>query len=271
MASPLARTMSVLEFLKERPQGATLTEIADLLFIPKSATHRILSELQELDYVQQIRDQGEYALTSKLITLGMSFLSKTGIQELTQPTLNKIAAESGEFVRLSVIDNNHIAWLGRAQGDRSGLRYDPEMGAEVPLYNTAAGHAWLLTLPDERIAQLIGAQGFGQPDTAPANAPKNLIDLLQRVEVARQQGYSMAIDTFMEGMSAMAVPIRRAGQPATGTLSIAGPSSRLTKERMVALAPILLKAADELAVYVEHSFLRTSHLNKHDHPVISMA
>ena len=42
-------------------------------------------------------------------------------------------------------------------------------------------------------------------------------------------------------------PVRRAGRPAIGVISIAGPRQRLTPERIQALAPALLAATDELA------------------------
>ena len=49
------------------------------------------------------------------------------------------------------------------------------------------------------------------------------------------------------GMSAMAAPVQRNGQPAIGVISIAGPRVRLTSDRMHSLGPVLLAAARELA------------------------
>ena len=46
----------------------------------------------------------------------------------------------------------------------------------------------------------------------------------------------------------MAAPLQRAGEPATGAIVIAGPSSRLTLKRMKDFGTGLLAAADELAV-----------------------
>lgn len=46
----------------------------------------------------------------------------------------------------------------------------------------------------------------------------------------------------------MAAPVQRPGELATGVISIAGPAIRLTAERMDALGPDLLAAADELAL-----------------------
>jgi hypothetical protein len=43
------------------------------------------------------------------------------------------------------------------------------------------------------------------------------------------------------------VPVFRPKEPATGVIVIAGPSSRLTLQRMLGFGPLLLAAADELA------------------------
>jgi hypothetical protein len=49
-------------------------------------------------------------------------------------------------------------------------------------------------------------------------------------------------------MSAMAAPVQRTGEPATGVIVIAGPSARLTLKRMQGFGRALLAAADELAL-----------------------
>jgi DNA-binding IclR family transcriptional regulator len=59
------------------------------------------------------------------------------------------------------------------------------------------------------------------------------------------RGYAMIDEVFAPGMTAMAVPVLRRKE-AIGVISIAGPRSRLTPERLHALAPALLAAAAEL-------------------------
>ena len=45
--------------------------------------------------------------------------------------------------------------LIKAQGARFGLRYDADMGIDVRLSCSAAGHAWLMTLSEERALELL--------------------------------------------------------------------------------------------------------------------
>lgn len=245
MTLALDRGLALLERLCGQPEGMPLTALADELDIPGSACHRLLSQLIQHGYVRQARSQGDYVLTAKLASMGLSFLSTSGIVDISEPLLERLAAESGELVRLSIIDGDRLTWVAKAQGMRKGLRYDPDMGMDARLSCTASGHAWLLTLSDERALELVSRQGFGSPAEYGPNAPTTVKALLGLLNAARARGYAMIDEAFAPGMAAMAAPVMRQGDP-IGVISIAGPKIRLTPARMLALAPALLKATAEL-------------------------
>ena len=60
-------------------------------------------------------------------------------------------ASSSDF---SVVDGDRLTWVAKAQGARSGLRYDPEMGSEVRLSCSATGFAWLSCMTDKEAVAL---------------------------------------------------------------------------------------------------------------------
>lgn len=250
MGSVLERTLGILELLTGHPGGLPVGTIASELDMPPSAAHRLLNDLARLGYVRQDRAQGDYALTIKLAAMGLTFLGQSGVTDVAQPILDRLAAESGELVRLSVIDGESLVWVGVAQGATGGLRYDPgrEQGVVVHLASSAGGRAWLSTMSDEDALVAVSRQGLLplQPG-AGANAPATVTDILARLAEARAQGYAVATDSYLAGMAAMAVPVQRPGGEVVGCLSIAAPSVRLDAARMAALAPSLRKAADEIA------------------------
>jgi IclR family transcriptional regulator, acetate operon repressor len=245
MTLALERGLALLERLSGQPDGVALSVLADELDIPRSACHRLLAELQRRGYVHQLREHGDYMLTSKLASLGLGFLSSWGIVDIAEPLLERLAKQSGELVRLAVIDSERLTWVAKAQGTRSGLRYDPDMGMDARLSCTASGHAWLLTLSDERALALVSRQGFGAPKDYGPKAPTTVKALLGFLHAARVRGVAMIDEVFAPGMAAMAAPVMRGAQ-AIGVISIAGPRQRLTVERMQALAPALLEATREL-------------------------
>ena len=247
MSTALDRGLSILEHLAGQPEGVPLAVLADELDIPRSACHRLLAELVQRGYVRQVRAHGDYLLTTKVAALGLNFLSSSGIVDIAQPLLDRLAETSGELVRLAIVDGDRLTWVAKAQGVRKGLRYDPDMGMDARLSCTASGHAWLLSLSDERALALVSQQGFGAPKDYGPKAPTTVKALLGYLHAARARGVAMIDEVFAPGMSAMAAPVRRHQQEAIGVISIAGPRIRLTMDRMHALTPDLLTTAAELA------------------------
>lgn len=257
MSGVMERTLAILELLAAHPEGLQVSTISAELDMPASAAHRLLKELSQYGYVRQLRSQGDYALTIKLAALGLSFLGKTGVTDIAQPTLDRLAGISEELVRLSVIDYPDLVWVGVAQGATGGLRYDPgrEQGVIVHLASSAGGRAWLSALSDDEALKLVAAQGVKPPFNAGPKAPQSISELMQILQETRGRGYSIATDSYLAGMAAMAVPVRRPtdGNP-IGCLSIAGPAVRVTPERMDHLFEPLKEAAAEIGEASEASF-----------------
>ncbi len=245
MSLALDRGLSLLEQLAAHPEGLPLAHMASELDMPLSACHRLLAELQRRGYVRQSRKQGDYALTTKVASLGLGYLSTSGIVDIAEPLLERLAQTSGELVRLSIVDGERLTWIAKALGRRQGLRYDPDMGMAAQLSCTASGHAWLLTLTDEEALTLVTRQGFGMPQQYGPRAPTTVKALLGYLHAARVRGYAMIDEVFAPGMSAIAAPVCRQGV-CFGVISVAGPRIRLHAERMHELSVPLLAAAAEL-------------------------
>jgi len=240
------RSLALLETLAREPQGIALAELAAELGVPKSACHRLLAELARNGYVRQVRPQGEYVLTIKLPALGLAFLGGAGIVDIAQPIIDRLARSSGELVRPALAEGDRLTFVAKAQGARSGLRYDPDMGIDVRLSCSAGGHAWLMTLSEERATELVAGQGFGSPKEFGPKAPVTFKTLMKILEEDRKRGFSMIVEQYAPGMSAMAAPVMRRGAGAMGVITIAGPLLRLTEKRMHELGNALLGAASEL-------------------------
>lgn len=247
MSGVLERSLAVLEKLAAHPEGCALSTLAGAANMPVSAAHRLLVELSRCGYVRQSREQGEYTLTIKLVALGLGFLSRSGIVDVAQPLLDGLANECGELVRLAVVDGNELIFVAKAQGTKSGLRYDPDMGLSVPLSCSAAGHAWLSAMSDEKALELVARQGFGTPAEYGPKAPTSVKALLPYIRNARKRGFSMIVEVFTPGMTAMAAPIRARDGTAIGVVTIAGPLFRLTEERMLSLGPRLIETGAAIA------------------------
>lgn len=248
-ASLLDRALKTLELMSTALGGVSVTSIAEDVGLPKSGAHRLLADLIRLGYVRQDAETERYHLTTRLISIGLAHLSASGISDISQPILDRLAQTSGELVRLTVVDGDALTWVAKAQGARSGLRYDPEMGGHPVLFCTATGQAWLAALSDDEAIARAVKQGFGKLDEHGPNAPRTISALVGALERVRARGYAHVDQSADPGTAALAAAIRhpRTGV-AIGTVSIAGPSSRLTRMQAERLAAPLMAAAEELSL-----------------------
>lgn len=245
--SQIERALSLLESLTRDPRGLQLQALADELELPKSGAHRMLTELCRLGYVRQDERTSRYRLSTKLVALGFRYLANSGA-DVVQPILDALAESTGELVRLGVIEDDRQTWIAKSQGARSGLRYDPDMGRDAPLFYTASGHAWLACLSDAEALALVARQGIADPREFGPNAPRDEAQLLERLQLAREQGYAWVMESSSLGTAALAAVVRHpVDGRVIGVLSVAGPSARLPLARLHELAPQLLSAAAELS------------------------
>lgn len=247
--SATRRTLDILETLASQPHGLGLGELCTRLDLPKSIAHRLLGLLGERGFVQQDAATARYSLTFKLALLGARYLAATGLSDISQPILNRLAAATGELARLTVVEGAGLVWVGKAQGARHGLRYDPDAGMHVVLHATATGKAWLATLPEADALRIVAATGFATPAHFGPNVIRDLESFRAELAATRQRGYGLAVEEGEPGTAAVAVVVRAsapAGAPAVGTLSVAGPVGRFTAERRSVFVAALRAAAQEL-------------------------
>ena len=249
---PAERCLGIIELLAERAASMPLGEIAERLALPKSGAHRLLATLVEQGWAEQDAHTGFYRLTMRLAMLGQRFYAATGIPEICQPLLDRLANESREFVRLAVVDGQSLTWVAHAQGATGGLVYQPTLTSNtVPLYATATGKAWLATLKAEDAMKSVLQRGFDDAHKYGPNAVRSVDALMREIRATQKRGYGIALNEAEPGVTAVAAAIRASDSgdtlPAHGTVSVAGPSVRLTEKRIEELAPLVMQAAAELA------------------------
>jgi IclR family acetate operon transcriptional repressor len=153
-------------------------------------------------------EQGDYVLTIKLVSLGLGFLSNSGIVDVAQPLLDSLAEESGELVRLAVVDGDDLTFVAKAQGATPRPALRPRHGpVGAPLVQLRRPR---LAVDHERRRglQLVAKQGFGNPKDYGPKAPttvKALLAYLQRGTQARLQHDQRGV---RPAMTAMAAPVR---------------------------------------------------------------
>jgi DNA-binding IclR family transcriptional regulator len=245
----VARCLDVLECLAGAVGGLELGDISARVGTPKSATHRILSTLVERGWVVQDADTLHYALSLRVSTLAFHDLDTRVVTDVVQEILDGLASATKEYCRLAVVEGEALAWVSRAQGATTGLRYDADMGQEVALHATATGKAWLATLPEEEALRIVCARGFFSHLRLGPKALRTVEELKRHLSQVRARGYAVAEEEAEPGIVALAATFRtdaRPDAPVAGTLSVAGPMSRITPERYGEIHAALAAGVAEL-------------------------
>ena len=247
---PAERCLAIIELLADGARDMPLGEIAERLALSKSGAHRMLATLVDLGWAEKDPDTSFYRLTMRLAVLGQQYYVATGIPDICQPLLDRLAQECHEFARLAVVDGHSLVWVAHSQGASAGLMYQPSLTSNtVPLFATASGKAWLATLPADWALQILMKNGgLDDADRYGPNVARSVEALQRELKATARRGYGLAFGEAEFGVTAVAAAIR-AGERglALGTVSIAGPSARITEKRAHELAPLALRTAEELS------------------------
>ena len=243
------RIIDVIELLIDFPEGIALSEISRRLMLPKSASHRLLDTLVKGGFVERPPASEDYRLSLKLPALGFRYVSQMSRPDICQPVIDRLAADTGELIRMTMADASGLSWVSKAQGSRFGLRYDPDMGSPVVLHSTASGRAWLATLPPEEAHALVLARGFDVPDRfgRGRQTVKSLDDLEAELERTRRRGYGLTVEEVEQGTAALAMAIDAGpNKRSPGTVSVMGPLTRMSPLAVEKIVPVLAAAVREL-------------------------
>jgi len=233
------RTMAIFELLSGKTRGLSLSDIARHLDVNKSIALRILSSLEQLNYVFRSLSSQQYLLTYKVSRIGLNVLIANRFMEQVRPRLRALADECGELVLLSAVAESGPQWILAARGD-AGRRLQIDPMIRSSLHSTATGKAWLATLTDREVELRVGRK----LPAATAHTVRTLATLKSQLAKIRAQGFAISDQENEEGIKAISVPIRLAPDtPPVGFVSITAPVSRNTAKQFDRFRRLLLEAA----------------------------
>ncbi|WP_105439379.1 IclR family transcriptional regulator [Neorhizobium sp. T25_13] len=244
--SLLDRCFDLITLLSENATGLSLGEISRRLDVPKSAAHRLLNSLCDLGWAEQDPENGFYRLTLRLAVMGQRLLAGTRIPDICQPILDRLASNTKGLGRIAILDRDGLTWISHSQGMRSGLIYQPELVAKVPLHTTANGKAWLATLDREEALARAVASGLGRTDLGGPRVITSKQTFSAALDETEERGWATAIEEAEPGVAAVAAVIRVGGQ-VVGTVSIAGAIHHFSALVLPQLAEQVKATAEELS------------------------
>jgi DNA-binding IclR family transcriptional regulator len=236
------RAARLLSEVVHSADSVTFTELAAATGLAKSTTSRLLFALERNGLVR--RDEaGRFRPGEVFIRFAWRGGAEAGLAEVAQPFLNRLGAATGETVNLGVERDGMVEQI--AQVDSVYLIGAINwLGRPVPLHCAALGKVLLAhgaaTLPGKRLERLT-------PQTITSRTA-----LDAELGAVRASGYALTDGELEPGLVAVAAPVRRDGGVVVAALSVTGPATRLTPQRVPQVAAACIAEACALSTVLGH-------------------
>jgi len=227
----LERGLAILaRFTPARPVLG-IAELAEGLGMSRPTTHRYVSTLVALGYLEQDASR-KYRLGLGVTDLGMAALNATGLRKHAHPYLEELRKRSGHTVEMAVLDGLEILLVEEAHssrerqsklevnvgaGEETGSPVNVGAGTRLPAYCTSMGKVLLAYLPADRRSRLISEMELVR------RAPRTIATkkaLREELDSVREEGLAVDDEELEAGSRAIAAPVREESGDVIAAVSV---------------------------------------------------
>jgi len=235
----LVRALSILNTLAESDDGLSLSDLALMVGLAPSTTHRLLTTLQNERYVVFDAERRVWNVGVQAFETGNAFLKSRDLVSLARPLMRRLMETSGETVNLGICDHGEIIYLAQVECLKL-MRAITRPGGRVPMHCSGIGKALLAWVSEHEVNSILHARGLQRVTSTTIVTPAKLREDLVKT---RQRGFSYDDEENGVGLRCVAsVIFDENGLPLAG-ISLSGPTARLKDERIQVLGANVSEAA----------------------------
>jgi len=244
--SIVSRAALVINTLGQRPDGMTVSELADRLDQPISSIHRLLQTLVQERIIWQDSREKRYSLSVNLMELTQVLVRDQRLRFVARPYLEKLVKETGDAAFLAALIQDQVISLDSAETyEGPSFSYSVVPFQIMPLHCSASGKAILAYLPPRKIDELLDGYKLSRYTERTITDVATLRSHLVKI---REQGYAVCADEAMLGVTALACPILNTDGQAKAAIGICAPTPRFDAEHLDRALNILLGIAQRISV-----------------------
>ncbi|MGH8895426.1 MAG: IclR family transcriptional regulator [Egibacteraceae bacterium] len=232
MTRAVDRAARILLALASGTPRLGVSEISELVDVPKATVHTMLRTLERHGLVAQRAGGGKYALGPAVLQLGTAYLDGSELRARSTPWAEMLARQAGEAVWVGVLSGSSVVVVHHAFRP-DDLVQILEVGAAVPWNACALGQALVAYVDDRVRGELLAGRAVqltGRTLTEPAALQRALAGVLER-------GYAVEDQEATVGDAGVAAPVFDWSGRVVGALGVVGPAERLladpTRARLV--------------------------------------
>jgi len=218
------RALQILKCFNWNEREFTLTEIAQVVDLPKSTTSRLLSTLESEGFLKKNERTNHYKLGNAIYFLGLIAKESLDIRQISQPIMEEICQATKETINLYLLDNLEKVCFNQVESPLAIKRY-VRIGERSPIWYGATGKSILANL-DESI-------WYGMSKQIKRYTEKTVVDpdeFISELKTIKERGYSVSVGEKEHDVGCVSAPIFDNSKKVIGCLSISGPQYRFPQD-----------------------------------------
>ncbi len=245
----LERGLAILSTFRSAQPLLGVSDLSRQGGLSRSTTHRYVSTLAALGYLQQDVETKKYRLGPRVLDLGFSAINSMELRHIASPHLEQLSHATGHTVNMAVLDGADIVYIERCRG--SGPReidLNLHVGSRLPAYCTSMGKVLLAFLPAVELRALLATVQLTRRGPNTITAKRQLLKELERV---RARGLAVNNEELAYGLRSIAAPVRSQTGDVVAAINIAVHRSLVSMDDLLEnLAAALEKTAGEISAHI---------------------
>ena len=240
--SVLDKINDILNLFLDLESELSLDEISSRAGLNKTTARRLAISMIKAGWLRQPQPRKKYSLGMRFLDYAQALKRETPIVAIAQPYLAELGRATDETVSLAVWDGKTAAICLSIHPDHP-LRVTSYEGTMQVLHHSSLGKALLAELPDAEIAGM-----YRQPlRLFTPNTITDLDDLLTNLRIVRKEGVAIDDEEGYVGVRGIGATVKLNGKVLIGAITVLGPSTRITREKMTEFIPVVRDCAARIS------------------------
>jgi len=241
----LAKGLDVLRLFDETVTELKLRDIADRTGIPMPTAFRVVATLEEGGFVERAED-GTIRPGVAVLTLGSAALRGSGLVQVSEQPLRRLAERTGETVNMGVLVGDEVLYLVRLRNSDL-VTANVQVGSTLPAPVTSIGKLLLAYKSEDGLRETLAGYDFSR--AVGPNAARSVGDLERSLEAIRRDGYALQDQEVAAGLRSVSVPVLGADGTPAAAINIAVAANRHDVESLRGpLLEALRATADDISL-----------------------
>ena len=237
----LESSVQVLRCFRPERGELTVTEVSQLLAMPKSNVSRLLRAMRDQGLLDSAPDSKAYRPGVLLLELGQIAQAGQRMLSAANTAVRAICDAMGHTGYVSARSDNEMVGLVHHTGQNL-LKVGLSLGSRLPVHACATGRSLLALQSDEQVRAQLGER-LVRPNS---HAPANMEELLKRLAKVRENGYAESSQEADRGVDALAVAVQDPHSAEALSLCITYPQAIVDPQERRKLIELLLQAQSDI-------------------------